>query len=155
MDVQWCLTQDDLLELGFSLKLINAILGEPASDEVGLLHINPLEFLAAIINLWLFLCLIKASPCCPTGYVLDLLSNNTSALSWMHFTVTTPDPLLRPLARFASALLIHARSCLTHVQPTHIAGVINIKADALRHYQNGRLHLWTDVIERCSQLKAC
>jgi hypothetical protein len=154
MEVQWRLTRDDLLDLGFNLKIINAISGEPSSDEAGL-HINPLEFLAAIINLWLFLCLIKESPRCPTGYVLDLLSDNTSALSWMHFTATTPDPLLQPLARFASALLIHARSYLTRVQPTHIAGAINIEADALSRYQNGRLHSWADVIERCSRLKAC
>ncbi len=86
--VQWRLTRADLLELGFNLKIVNAISGEPKSDEVGL-HINPLEFIAVIINLWLFLCSIKSSDHCPTGYILDLLSDNTSALSWMHLTATT------------------------------------------------------------------
>ncbi len=60
MKVQWRLTREDLLELGFNLKLVNALTGEPDPDAEGL-HINPLEFLAAIINLWLFLCLIKSS----------------------------------------------------------------------------------------------
>ena len=154
MKVQWRLTRDDLLELGFNLKLVNAITGEPDPTEKGL-HINPLEFLAAIINLWLFLCLIKSSNRCPTGYVLDLLSDNTSALSWMHFTATTPDPLLQPLARFASALLVQARNLLTRVQPRHIAGKLNTEADALSRYQNGRLKSWEDVIARCSRLQTC
>jgi hypothetical protein len=154
MKVQWRLTRDDLLEMGFNLKLIDAITGEPDPDEKGL-HINPLEFLAAIINLWLFLCLIKTSNRCPTGYVLDLLSDNTSALSWMHFTATTPDPLLQPLARFASALLVQARNYLTRVQPRHIAGKLNIEADALSRFQNGRLTSWADVIARCSRLQTC
>ena len=154
MEVQWRLTRDDLIEMGFSIKLINAISGELAPAQKGL-HINPLEFLAAIIILWLFLCLIKKSPRCPTGYILDLLSDKTSALLWMHYTATTPDPMLQPLACFASALLIQARSYLTRVQPTHIPGPINIKADALSRYQNGRLKLCADVIARCSRLKTC
>jgi hypothetical protein len=103
--VQWRLTRDDLLDMGFNLKLVNPASGEPNSDEQGL-HINPLEFIAAIINLWLFICLIKSLPKCQTGYILDLLSDNTSALSWMHYTATTKNPELQPLARFASALLI-------------------------------------------------
>jgi hypothetical protein len=154
MQVQWRLTREDLLELGFNLKIVNALTGEPDPDEEGL-HINPLEFLAAIINLWLFLCLIKASKRCPTGYVLDLLSDNTSALSWMHFTATTPNPMIQPLARFASALLVQARNLLTHVQPKHIPGKINIEADALSRFQSGRLRSWADVIARCSRLKTC
>jgi hypothetical protein len=152
--VMWRLTRADLLEMGFHLKLVNAVSGEPASDEVGL-HINPLEFIAAIINLWLFLCLIKSLPRCPTGYVLDLLSDNTSALSWMHFTATTRNPLLQPLARFASTLLVQARNYLTCVQPCHIPGPINIEADALSRFQNGRLTSFEDVIRRCSPLQTC
>jgi hypothetical protein len=86
--------------MGFNLKLMNAVSGEPNVNELGL-HINPLlEFIAAIINLWLFLlCLIKFFlPCCLTGCILDLLLDNTSALSWMDFTATTKNPMLQPLA---------------------------------------------------------
>jgi hypothetical protein len=104
--IQWRLTREDLLELGFHLKIINAMSGEPTPDEQGL-HINPLEFIATIINLWLLLILVKSLPPCPTGYIVDLLSDTTSALSWLHFTAATKDPLLQPLARFASALLVH------------------------------------------------
>jgi hypothetical protein len=42
----------------FSLQNVNATSGEPASDEKGL-HINPLEYIAAIINLYLFLFIIS------------------------------------------------------------------------------------------------
>jgi hypothetical protein len=44
------------------------------------------------------------------GYVLDLLSDNTSALLWMYFTAGTPNPMIQPLAPFASALLVQAQN---------------------------------------------
>jgi hypothetical protein len=152
--VQWRLTRQDLIALGFNLKVVNAVSGEPTPEEKGL-HINPLEFIAVIINLWLLLILIRSLPPCPTGYIVDLFSDNTSALSWLHYTATTRDPLLQPLARFASALLVQTRRLLTRVQPRHIPGPINIEADALSRFQNGRLTSWEDVIERCSLLKTC
>jgi hypothetical protein len=31
--VQWWLTREDLLELGFNLKVVNAVSGEPTPDE--------------------------------------------------------------------------------------------------------------------------
>ena len=80
-EVQWRLTKDDLLELGFHLKIVEALTGEPTPDQVGL-HINPLEFIATIINLWLLLVLVKSLPACATGYIVDILSDNMSALSW-------------------------------------------------------------------------
>ena len=87
---------------------MEALTGEPTPDQVGL-HINPLEFIATIINLWLLLILVKSLPECTTGYIVDILSDNTSALSWLKLTATTKDTRLQPLARFASALLIQAR----------------------------------------------
>jgi hypothetical protein len=153
-EVQWRLTKEDLLELGFHIKIVEALTGEPTLDQVGR-HINPIEFIAAIINLWLFIVLICSQPDCPTGYIVDLLSDITSALSWLKVTATTKDPLLQPLARFASALLIQARHHLILVQPKHIAGILNIEADALSRYQNGRLRSWADVTKRCSRLANC
>jgi hypothetical protein len=140
--------------LGFPLKLVNVADGEPESDASGL-HINPLEFIACIINLWLLLRLIKTLPPCETGYVIDLLSDNTSALSWLKVTAATRNPDLQPLARFASALLVQASRLLTRVQPIHIAGKLNDEADALSRLQNGRLRCWADVIDRCSRLRTC
>jgi hypothetical protein len=78
--VMWRLSPEDLLLLVFPLKLVTSADGEPEMDAAGL-HINPLEFIAAIINLWLLLkCIQHLSPC-TTGCIVDLWSDNTSALS--------------------------------------------------------------------------
>jgi hypothetical protein len=70
-------------------------------------------------------------------------------------TATTKDPLLQPLARFASALLIQSRQSLTRIQLHHIPGVDNDEADALSRYTNGRLTSWADVTRQCSRLRTC
>jgi hypothetical protein len=153
-EVMWRFTREDLLLLGFPLKLVNSADGEPGSDAAGL-HINPLEFIAAIVNLWLLLKIVSTLPPCDTGYIIDLLSDNTSALSWLKVTAATRNPDLQPLARFASALLVQASRLLTRVQPCHIPGKENVEADALSRLQNGRLKSWADVINRCSRLRTC
>ena len=56
---------------------------------------------------------------------------------------------------FVSDLLIQASHILTHVQPCHIPGKGNDKADALSCYRNGQLKPWVDVIKQCSHLKHC
>jgi hypothetical protein len=53
------------------------------------------------------------------GYIIDLLLDNTSALSWMHLTAQIRDP----------TMLVMASHHLTHVQPKHIAGDDNFKVD--------------------------
>jgi hypothetical protein len=153
--VMWRLTQEDLLLLGFPLKMVNTLTGEPAALDTKGLHINPLEFLACIVNLWVLLKSIQKLPERATGYIIDLLSDNTSALSWLKVTAATRNPDLQPLARFASALLIQASRVLTRVQPRHIAGKDNVEADALSRFTNGLLTSWADVIALCSPLKTC
>jgi hypothetical protein len=150
--VQWRLTKDDLLELGFQLKIVEPLTGEPTPDQVGF-HINPLEFITTIINHWLLLILVKSLPLCDTGYIVDILLDNTSALSWLKLTATTTYTRLQPLACFTSALLIQAPRHLIRVQPCHIKGLLNVEADALSRFQNGRLRSWADDIKRCSALQ--
>jgi hypothetical protein len=94
----------DLVVLGFNMKQIDKYKQEPLDATTEGLHINPLEFLAAIINLWLVLKLVVQLPANPIGYIIDLLSDNTSTLSWMQLTAQTRDPRLQPLARIISTI---------------------------------------------------
>jgi hypothetical protein len=152
--LMWRFTRADLLYFGFTLKPLHGKTGEPTSDAEGL-HINPLEFIACIVNLWILLKLAQTLPALTTGYIIDLLSDNTSALSWMSYTAATRDPRLQPLARFSSALLVHTHTFLMRVQPKHIPGKINDEADALSRFQNGRFTSWEDVMQQCSHLRSC
>jgi hypothetical protein len=153
--IQWRVTREDLVLLGFNMKHINKYQQEPLDAQTAGLHINPLEYLAAIVNLWLVLKLVVLLPPLLTGYIVDLLSDNTSALSWMHLTAQTRDPRLQPLARLTSTMLVRARCHLTRVQPKHIPGDDNFEADTLSRSENGRTPSWERVISRCSQLRPC
>jgi hypothetical protein len=119
----WRVTREDLIAFGFHMKTIGMSTDEPADPAAQGLHINPLEFLAVIINLWLALKIIGDNPLCLTSSIIDLFSDNIIALSWMHVVATTPNPELQQLAHFASALLVQAARLLTHVQPLRIPGI--------------------------------
>jgi hypothetical protein len=154
--IQWQVMRANLLELGFNMKITDcfaAELLEPGSE--GGLHINPQEFIACIRNLWLLIKLIQAAPPCLMGYIIDLWSDNTSALSWMRVAASTRDPHLQPLARLASTFLVNTSTNLTHVQPHHIPGKMNIKADYLSCSKNGLVPSWERVIAQCSWLQTC
>jgi hypothetical protein len=119
------------------------------------LYINPLEFLAAIINLWLVLKLVVQLPANPTGYIIDLMSDKTSALSWMRLTAQTRDPRLQPIAHITSTMLVMTSRHLTRVQPNHIPDDDNFEADTLSRSENGQVPSWERVISRCSWLQPC
>jgi hypothetical protein len=145
-NIQGRITWTDLVVLGFNMKHINKYKQEPLNATTGGLHINPLEFLAAIINLWLVLKLVVQLPVNRTGYIIDLLSDNTSALSWMRLTAQTRDPRLQPLACITSTMLVMTSCHLTRVQPKHIPGNDNFKADTLSRSENGQVPPWERVI---------
>jgi hypothetical protein len=129
---------------------------EPIAPDAKGLHIKPLEFLAVIINLWVALKLIGEGDLCLTGFVIDLLSDNTTCLSWMHVAATTPNPELQQLARFASALLVQAACLLTCLQPLHLPGIENDKADTLsRRSKSGRVPTWGHAMLQHSPLMTC
>jgi hypothetical protein len=153
--IQWRVMRADLIDLGFNMKIIDRFAAEPLDASSEGLHINPLEFLGCIINLWLSIRIIQSMPSCPTGFILDLWSDNTSALSWMRLTAATRDPRLQPLARLASTLLVIASQHLTRVQPRHIPGQLNFEADFLSRSENGRVPSWERVTAQCSRLRTC
>jgi hypothetical protein len=152
----WRVTHEDLVVSGFHMKTIGMSTDEPTDPAAQGLHINPLEFLAVIINLWLALKIIGDDPLWLTGTIIDLLSDNTAALSWIHIAAITPNPELQQLACFASALLVQAAWLLTRVQPLHIQGKENEEADTLSRWsKNGQVPTWEHVISQHYQLTTC
>jgi hypothetical protein len=152
--VMWRVMRGDLLEFGFPMREID-LAGEPADLTAIGLHINPLEFIAIIINLWLALKLIAECPALATGYIVNLLSDNTSAIAWIRVAGKAQDPGTRRLARLASALLVHACSLTTLFQTSHIPGKQNDEADCLSRLVKGSVPSWDYVISQCSRLATC
>jgi hypothetical protein len=66
--------------------------GEPADATDAGLHKNPLEYIAIAINIWLALKLLATYPESATGYIIDLLSDNTSAITWIRKAGKCRDP---------------------------------------------------------------
>jgi hypothetical protein len=128
---KWRIMREDLLRAGFQLKPIRADTEEPIDPLAKGLLINPLEFLAGILNIWVALKIILTTGARSGGYIVGEKSDNTTALSWMSVASRTPDPLLQGLARFGSALLVAAARLLTKIVPLHIQGILNNEADAL------------------------
>ena len=79
----WRLTRQDLVDHGFPMKMVDKWSSEPQYTNDKGLHINPLEYVAALINLWISIFCIRALPRREGGYILQLNSDNTTALAWM------------------------------------------------------------------------
>jgi hypothetical protein len=95
------------------------------------LHINPLEFLAIIIEVWFCLAFIhRADPYGHRDWIVLIRADNTSALSWLRRAGCCRRPVVRRLAFFLHALLTSHSSRLS-LQDLHISGKENYGADAL------------------------
>jgi len=155
--IMWRVMYDDLVLLGFVMKAIDKAM-EPLDPSERGLHINPLEFIGYIVNLWIALKLIPTFPDVASGIIVSLTGDNTTGLSWMDFATDTSDPGIRHLARLASTLLVVATSLTTptRFQTTHIAGKLNKEADFLSRLLTGRkVPSWEQSINECSRLATC
>ena len=150
----WRVMRDALIQYGFPMKHIDTA-GEPVDFDANGLHINPLEFLAIIINVWIALKLIAACPTIQTGYIVTLLSDNTSAISWLRTAGKCQDPGIRRLARLASAFLIKACSLTTLFTSCHIPGKQNDEADCLSRLVRKSVPSWDYVATLCCRLQTC
>lgn len=153
--IQWRVMTGDLIALGFPMKNLQQFVDEPLDVTSEGLHINPLEFMAAIINIWLLLKLLPSLPTSLTGHIVDLFSDNTSCLSWCKYTTVMQNAFLQPWARLVAHLLILARQQQTRIQPIHIPGKDNDEADILSRSVLGHTPSWAYVTEQCSQLGSC
>ena len=124
----WRVTTDELQRLGFP---VNCEEYTSADVTAAKLHINPLEFLGIIIEVWFCLVFIRrADPYGCRDWIVRIRADNTSALSWMRSAARCRHPIVRRLARFLQAMLTFNTVRLS-LQDLHIPGVANKSADLL------------------------
>jgi hypothetical protein len=130
----WRLTRDDLIQVGFDMKAIDEDSGEPDGTSDGL-HINVLEFIAMIIELWFVITKISEKGHIAHGYIVSLQDDNTSAILWQHYAARSHRPLVHELSRFAMGL---TRVCPHSLKLTgkHLSGSLNKGAGALSRPNN-------------------
>jgi hypothetical protein len=87
----WQVTRAELAAFGFDMRKIDQA-GEDllmyerdCPDALRGLHINVLELLAIIINVWIVLTWLQRLNVPSGGWIISVLADNTSALSWLHF----------------------------------------------------------------------
>ena len=154
--ILWRILRPDLIEYGFSMKTINSA-NEPSDlynpDGV---HINLLEFVGVFIDLFISIKLLLRLDTPPSGFIMELIADNTSALAWLKYAATTENQSVRALARLASCFIMYATNHLISIQGTHISGPENIEADCLsRLLPNGAVPSWDYVLKSCPRLITC
>ena len=147
----WRLSRQDLLSLGFDLQALQEFRDEPVPGSPGL-HINCLELVAMIINLWLILRFARTQDPHPGGLIIHIRGDNTTALSWFSHAARSHSAPVRRLTRFAAALLTF-NDLQVQLTSSHIRGIHNVGADALS--RPSRFPTWASVIRQCSELATC
>lgn len=150
LNFQWRLLVSDLLK-GTAFKPKERKEGDEA-------HINVLEFVAIIINIYLSILKVYALKKYSKdyqydqGFILHCFADNTSALSWMRHASRTKCTATRNLAQFLLCLLFHANTLFPlTVQGFHVKGVNNERADALS--RPSKFPSLLDVFKTYSDLK--
>ena len=145
------LTREDLVKAGFDMKAIDDGTEEPDIDEEGL-HINVLEFICMIVELWFVLRLIQIQGPRVGGYIVSIIGDNTSALSWLRYASRSHRPIVRELSRFAMGLTL---ACPLSLKLTgkHLSGILNKGADALSRPE--KFPTWASAIAHHSPMKTC
>ncbi|GKY94657.1 hypothetical protein MPSEU_000431100 [Mayamaea pseudoterrestris] len=122
LSFMWRLNDEDLAACGFKTRNVQTrpLQGPITDDDY---HINVLEFVAIIINVVLSIAVYKN---CPIRrhqqHIFNVLSDNTSALSWMRHAARCNKPHVRRLARFFHAIVTYSTLFLRQVPPTQDAG---------------------------------
>jgi hypothetical protein len=87
------------------MKSIDDDMREPDGTSNGM-HINVLEFITMIIELWFIIIIIKRKGPFPGGYIVQLIGDNTTAISWLRYAARSHHPIVRELSHFAMALTL-------------------------------------------------
>jgi hypothetical protein len=123
---RWRLSRSNLIHTSFHMKYLKRNAWELDIGEPGT-HINVLEFVAIIINLWLMIVVSRRRPARIDRHIFAVFTDNTSALSWLCYASHSHHPNVRRLARFTSALLF-ASGFQGKVQDPHLVGCLNHRA---------------------------
>ncbi len=152
----WRVHRDELTAHGFAMVALGPLADREPTDNPteAELHINILEFVALIINVWFCLWHIRRfEPDKVGGHILNIRGDNTSALSWLRFSTRSRNSVVRRLSRFL--VLLFTKSVFPgRLIGSHIAGKINDEADCLSRPVS-RAPTWASVIEQCSHLETC
>jgi hypothetical protein len=151
LDLQWRISVTRLLG---DIKIPSANSQSSPEDP----HINILEFVGIIINIYLailkVILLKKLSKNYQynQGFILHCFADNTSALSWLRHSSRSHCTRTRNLAQFLLSMLFHANDFIAiTVQGFHVKGINNGQADALSRPQ--LFPTFNDVFEEFSDLK--
>jgi hypothetical protein len=126
-------------------------------EDPNLLHINILEMIALIINIWLALVFITQHGDIPGGHIIAMLADNTSALSWMQYASQTKHPTVSELSCFILDLTLSCSIC-HKLSGLHLQGILNIGADKLSRFEpppKGGGRTLASVIAQHSTLATC
>ena len=150
---KWRLYRDDLVSAGFAMKLIDNDTQEPIGSQAEQgEHINLLEFVAIIIEFWFIVRRIMMLGPIIGGYIISILADNTSALSWMRYAARSHRPAVRDLSRFLLALTLACPIPFKH-SGKHLPGIDNHGADALSRPKD--YPTWASATAQQSQLETC
>ena len=128
-------------------------LGSTQADTV-VAHINILEFVVLVINTWLLVRNWRSDRTKPNEIIFRLLSDNTSALSWLQKAARTRRPPIRRMARLLQSLLTTSPVPL-QLSSDHIPGELNHNADILSRPVS-KAPTWPSVIEHSKpRLDSC
>ncbi|MGH7974573.1 MAG: hypothetical protein ACREBR_03520 [bacterium] len=151
LSFMWRLSRQDLVSTGFDMKALCSGITEPTATATGL-HINVLELVAIVINIWMTLRRLQAIGEIQGGHIVRVQADNTSALSWMKFAARSHSLPVRRLVRFLSALLL-CTDFPCKMEGSHIKGSENVGADALSRLTP--FPTWDSAISECSPLGVC
>jgi hypothetical protein len=135
----WRLTREELLAFGFDMRNIDKagedllMFERDCPDALRGLHINILELVAIVINTWIILKWMQQLDVPVGGWIVSLLADNTSALSWFHFAARNHRSIIvQNLTMFCQALIsLSHTDHIVRFQGSHIPGAANDEADAL------------------------
>ena len=148
---RWRLFRADLIQVGFDMKSIDDDTCEPDGTSDGL-HINVLEFVTMIIELWFVIVICQRRGPHPGGYIVQLIGDNTSAISWLRYAARSHRPIVRELSRFAMALTLACPHSIK-LSGEHLKGDLNKGADALS--RPTEYPTWASATQQHSPLSNC